>query len=280
MLVRSFVVLVVVALIGAGLYLASPAGRQLLDRMQINAKREENKLRHQSGLPLHGSPDLARLDERLASAGVAIGDPIFIRIFKLESELELWVEKDGRYVLFATYPICRWSGRLGPKLKEGDRQAPEGFYTVSAEQLNPNSRWHRSFNLGFPNAFDRAHGRTGSFLMVHGGCGSVGCYAMTDAGVDEIWRFITAALEKDKAAVPVHVFPFRLSDRKLASRAKAYPWAGFWADLKKGHDLFEASFVPPVVSVCDGRYVVAPGSAGSVGKPIEENCRPNLAGNS
>ena len=81
---------------------------------------------------------------------------------------------------FATYPICLWSGRLGPKLREGDRQAPEGFYTVSAEQLNPNSRWHRSFSLGFPNAFDQAHGRTGSFIMVHGGCPSIGCYAMTD----------------------------------------------------------------------------------------------------
>ncbi len=111
--------------------------------------------------------------------GVAMGVPVYVRIFKLEHELEIWVEKDGRFVRFATYPICLWSGRLGPKLKEGDRQAPEGFYTVDAEQLNPNSRMHRSFSLGFPNLYDQAHGRTGSFLMVHGGCASVGCYAVT-----------------------------------------------------------------------------------------------------
>ena len=107
-----------------------------------------------------------------------------------------------RFERFATYPICRWSGRLGPKFREGDRQAPEGFYTVDAEQLNPNSRMHRSFNLGFPNAYDQAHGRTGSFLMVHGGCASIGCYAVTDPAVDEIWRMVTAALEQGQARFP------------------------------------------------------------------------------
>ena len=152
-----------------------------------------------AGEPLAGTPDLAQLDERLAAHGVKLGVPVYVRIFKLESELELWMEKDGRFVRFATYPICLWSGRLGPKLREGDRQAPEGFYTVADEQLNPNSRWHRSFNLGFPNAFDQAHGRTGSFIMVHGGCVSIGCYAMTDPVVDEIWRLVTAALDSGQA---------------------------------------------------------------------------------
>ncbi len=276
---RVIVVLLILAAIGAGLFLTSPEGRLLLDRIQINAKREENRARHQAGLPLPGTPDLARLDERLAEKEVKLGDPIFIRIFKLESELELWAEKDGRYVLFATYPICRWSGRLGPKLKEGDRQAPEGFYTVGAEQLNPNSRWHRSFNLGFPNELDRAHGRTGSFLMVHGGCGSVGCYAMTDKGVDEIWRFITAALDGRQENVPVHVFPFRMTESNLAARKKAYAWESFWSDLKAGHDLFEANHIPPAVSVCNGRYAFAPGTTEGAGKAIAEECAPSLAGN-
>ena len=113
---------------------------------------------------------------------------MFVRIFKLGSQLEIWMEKDGSYRLFATYPICLWSGRLGPKLAEGDRQAPEGFYAVTKDELNPNSRWHRSFSLGFPNAFDRAQGRTGSFIMVHGGCQSIGCFAMTNDVVDEIWQ--------------------------------------------------------------------------------------------
>jgi len=131
--------------------------------------RFEKHVRLRMGLPLRGTPDLTRLVARLDEKKLKIGAPVFIRIFKQESELELWMMRDDRFTLFAKYPICRWSGRLGPKLKEGDHQSPEGFYTVSSRQLNPNSRWHRSFNLGFPNSFDRSHGRTGSFLMVHGG---------------------------------------------------------------------------------------------------------------
>ncbi len=171
-----------------------------------------------AGKPLPGTPDLARLDARLEAAGIAPGMPVYLRVFKLESELELWVEKDGRFELFATYPMCMWSGRLGPKLREGDRQAPEGFYTVSKDALNPNSRMHLSFNLGFPNVYDRGKGRTGSFLMVHGGCASIGCYAVTDAVVDEIWAFVTAALDQGQARIPVHAFPFRMTERNLRLR--------------------------------------------------------------
>jgi murein L,D-transpeptidase YafK len=204
--------------------------------------------------------------------------PVVLRIFKLDSELELWVEKNGRFVRFATYPICLWSGRLGPKLKEGDKQAPEGFYTVALEQLNPNSRWHRAFNLGYPNAFDQAQGRYGSFLMVHGGCSSIGCYAMTDRVVDELWQFVTAALEQGQLRVPVHVFPFRMTAHNLALR-KGGRWGNFWADLKKGNDLFEATRVPPVVSLCKGRYVFEPGTSATIGSAVEERCPPEVAGN-
>ena len=174
------------------------------------------------------------------------------------------MEKDGRYRLFATYPICLWSGRLGPKLKEGDLQAPEGFYSVTKEQLNPNSRWHRSFNLGFPNAFDRSHERTGSFLMVHGGCLSVGCFAMTNDVVDEIWRLVTAALDAGQPAFDVQVFPFRMTERNLAMRRQDR-WGEFWADLKRGYDAFENTHRPPAISVCDGRYVVAEANAPAAG---------------
>ena len=277
-MLRALALIFVVALAGAGFFLLTPEGRQLLDRVRINMMRADNQARFRSGLALPGTPDLARLNARLATKGVRLGVPVVVRIFKLESELELWVEKDGRYARFATYPICLWSGRLGPKLKEGDRQAPEGFYTVAAEQLNPNSRWHRSFNLGFPNAFDQSHGRYGSFLMVHGGCTSIGCFAMTDPVVDEIWQFVTAALDQGQARVPVHVFPFRMTDRNVKAR-KGYRWEGFWADLKKGYDMFEASHVPPVVSVCKGRYVFEAGSTETVGRPIEERCPPEVAGN-
>jgi len=275
---QAFTLIFVLALIGGGFYLLTPEGRELIDRVRVNMMRSENKALYRSGKPLPGTPDLARLDERLAAEGVSLGVPVVVRIFKLESELELWVEKDGRFVRFATYPICLWSGRLGPKLKEGDRQAPEGFYTVAAEQLNPNSRMHRSFSLGFPNIFDQAHGRTGSFLMVHGGCASIGCYAVTDPAVDEIWRVVTAALDQGQERFPVHAFPFRMTESNVKAR-RGSPWDGFWADLKKGYDLFEASKVPPVVSVCNGRYVFEGGSTETASNEVEEHCPPEVAGN-
>jgi len=205
-----------------------------------------------------------------------MGVPVYIRIFKLESELELWVEKDGRFVRFATYPICLWSGRLGPKLREGDRQAPEGFYTVDAEWLNPNSVMHRSFNLGFPNLYDQAHGRTGSFLMVHGGCASVGCYAVTHPVVDEIWRLVTAALDKGQPRFAVHAFPFRMTDRNLKLR-QGSKWESFWSELKQGYDLFEPSHVPPAVSVCKGHYVFEAGTVATANGLVEERCPPEVA---
>jgi len=278
MLRHLLVSLFLLALVGGAYFLFTPQGRQLIDRVHINMMRAEHKTLYGAGKPLPGTPDLARLDARLQAEGVRLGAPVYVRIFKLESELELWVEKDGRFQRFATYPICLWSGRLGPKLKEGDRQAPEGFYTVAKEQLNPNSRWHRSFNLGFPNTYDRGKGRTGSLLMVHGGCSSIGCYAMTDNVVDEIWRFVTAALDDGQARIPVHVFPFRMTERNLRLR-KGDRWSGFWADLKKGYDLFEASHVPPKVSVCEGRYAFEAGSPATVGGAVEERCPPEVAGN-
>jgi murein L,D-transpeptidase YafK len=275
---RAIVVILVIALGAGGYYLLTPEGRQLIDRVHINLTRSDYKARFRSGETLPGTPDLARLDTRLAAKGLSLGDPVFIRIFKLDSELELWIKKDGRFVRFATYPICLWSGRLGPKLKEGDRQAPEGFYTVDSDALNPNSRMHRSFNLGFPNAFDQAHGRTGSFLMVHGGCASVGCYAVTDPVVDEIWRLVTAALDKGQPRFAVHVFPFRMTERNLRLR-RGQEWDGFWANLKQGYDLFETAHVPPAVAVCQGRYVFGPGNIEAATPIIEQRCPPEIAAN-
>lgn len=247
------------------------AGR---DPFAIDHERRVRRMLAAAGLPLPGTPDLAALDERLAAERLRLGAPVMIRIFKAEFELELWMLRDGRFVRFASYPICRWSGRLGPKLAEGDRQAPEGFYAVDAKALNPNSRWHRSFDIGFPNAFDRAHGRTGTFLMVHGGCGSIGCYAMTDAVIDEVWRLVTAALAKGQARIPVHIFPFRMTGETMA-RQRGHPWYGFWRDLKTGHDHFEARLLPPRVTVCGGRYRFAPAaSQRDWTSAIVANCPP------
>jgi murein L,D-transpeptidase YafK len=193
------------------------------------------------------------LDQRLAAKGLSRGMPVFIRIMKESSELELWMKGRSGWVLMSSYPICAWSGNLGPKLKEGDHQSPEGFYVVNRRAMNPNSNYHLSFNLNFPNAYDRAHGRTGSFLMVHGECASVGCYAMTNPGIEDIYGLVEAAQRNGQSGVPVHVFPFRMTDANLA-RHRDSPWLGYWRNLKEGWDWFEARNAPPVAHACGRKY--------------------------
>jgi murein L,D-transpeptidase YafK len=181
---------------------------------------------------------------------------IFVRIFKEESELEIWKARDdGRFYHFKTYPICMWSGELGPKIRTGDKQAPEGFYTVTRSQMNPKSSFHLSFNLGYPNAYDRAHGRTGEFLMVHGKCTSAGCYAMTDGLVEEIYALAREQFEAGHESFEVHAFPFRMTDENMA-RHRGHPAYRFWQTLKEGYDFFEIARQPPRIAVCERRYLV------------------------
>jgi murein L,D-transpeptidase YafK len=199
------------------------------------------------------SPETVSL---IGKKGMQPGAPIFVRIFKEESELEIWkMRDDGRFYHFKTYPICNWSGELGPKIKEGDKQAPEGFYTISQNQLNPNSKYYLAFNLGYPNAYDRAHGRTGKALMVHGKCKSAGCYAMTDALAEEIYALARDAFRNGQTSFEVHAFPFRMTQEKL-DRFKKHKWYAFWKTLKEGYDFFETHRVPPAIAVCERRYVV------------------------
>jgi murein L,D-transpeptidase YafK len=192
----------------------------------------------------------------LATKGMKQESAIFVRIFKEESELEIWkVKDDGRFYHFKTYPICAWSGTLGPKVKVGDKQAPEGFYTVTPGQMNPNSQFHLAFNLGFPNAYDKANGRTGDALMVHGDCKSAGCFAMTDALIEEIYILAREAFQGGQRQFHVHAFPFRLTDANMARHSKD-KWYPFWKTLKEGYDSFEKSQVPPKVAVCSSKYLV------------------------
>lgn len=212
--------------------------------------------------------DRTKLHGELGARGFALGDAAHLRIFKRERVLELWLRRpEAQFVLFKTYPICNFSGGLGPKLREGDRQAPEGFYRVAARQLNPHSRHHLAFNLGFPNAYDRALERTGSALMVHGGCSSVGCFAMTDPQIDEIYAVVEAALHQGQDEVDVAIFPFRLAHEALASEAHS-TWLQFWQNLKQGADLFEATGAPPKVAACKGSYVFGEAALGPDCTPI------------
>ena len=192
----------------------------------------------------------------LGRKGMDAQAPIFIRIFKEESELEVWKQRDdGRYYHFKTYPICNWSGDLGPKVKHGDRQAPEGFYTVTREQMNPDSKFHLAMNIGYPNAFDRSQRRTGEFLMIHGKCKSAGCYAMTDALIEEIYAMARESFLGGHDSFQVHAFPFQMTNENMARHTKheAYP---FWKTLKEGYDYFELTRQVPTVAVCNRRYFV------------------------
>jgi murein L,D-transpeptidase YafK len=195
------------------------------------------------------------LKNELSKKGLKYGAPIFIRIFKDPGVLEVWVESDdGTFEVFKEYEICSFSGSLGPKLKKGDKQSPEGFYFVNAGRLNPFSRFHLSFNLGYPNRYDRIHGRTGSALMVHGNCVSIGCYAMTDSYINEIYTLAVAALKSGQPFFRVHSFPFKLETDKL-SKYRGNKWLPFWLNLKDGYDYFIKHKKPPSVEVSNGKYV-------------------------
>jgi murein L,D-transpeptidase YafK len=192
----------------------------------------------------------------LGKKGMDPQAPIFVRVFKEESELEVWKQRsDGHFYHFKTYPICNWSGDLGPKVKQGDRQAPEGFYTVARDQMNPDSKYHLAFNLGFPNVYDRAQGRTGDYLMIHGKCKSAGCYAMTDALMEEIYAIARESFLGGNDTFQVHAFPFRMTEANMKRHQNHEAYA-FWATLKEGYDYFEVSRQLPTVAVCSKRYVV------------------------
>jgi murein L,D-transpeptidase YafK len=181
--------------------------------------------------------------------------PILVRIFKEESELEVWKQDNGgSFALLKTYPICRWSGELGPKIKLGDRQAPEGFYTITPGQMNPNSSYYLAINTGFPNSYDRANGRTGEFLMIHGDCSSAGCYAMTDEQIAEIYALARESFFGGQKAFQIQAYPFRMTPLNMAKHRDS-PSMAFWKMIKEGYDHFEVTHQEPRVDVCDKHYV-------------------------
>ncbi|MGO4666807.1 L,D-transpeptidase family protein [Bosea sp. 2RAB26] len=208
----------------------------------------------------HLQPLPPRLVAEMSGKGMTQADPILVRLFKQESELEVWKrDRSGQYALLKTYPMCRWSGQLGPKKREGDRQAPEGFYTVTADLMNPRSQFYLSFNLGYPNALEQAQGYTGSALMVHGACTSAGCYAMTDEGVTEIYGLAREAFAGGQRSFQVQALPFRMTPQNMA-RHRNNPNIAFWRNLKEGSDHFEATKQPPALAACGRRYVFNPGA--------------------
>ncbi len=186
--------------------------------------------------------------------GLSLGDPIFIRIFKAEKVLEIWVKSGSVYKLFKKYWVCYFSGGLGTKKKEGDGKSPEGFYFVRPSQLNPWSSFHLSFNIGYPNKFDRENGYTGGLIMVHGNCVSIGCYAMTDTRIKEIYTIIHKAFEKGQPFFRIHIFPFKMTDNNMR-KYRSKKWTEFWKNLKDGYEYFKEHKIPPDVSVKNKKYI-------------------------
>jgi murein L,D-transpeptidase YafK len=209
-----------------------------------------------------------QMEAKIEQKNMTKESPILVRIFKQEAELEVWKEdRSGRFALLETYPICRWSGQLGPKIREGDRQAPEGFYTITPAQLNPNSNYYLSFNMGYPNAYDRAWGRTGSQLMVHGDCSSRGCYAVTDQQITEIYALARESFVGGQRSFQVQAYPFRMTPLNMAKH-RNNPSMAFWKMIKRGYDHFEVSHLEPKVDVCQKHYVFnAEPPAGSAKPP-------------
>jgi len=196
-----------------------------------------------------------KLIQAMVEKNMDLNSPILVRIFKQEAELEVWKQdRDGRFALLKTYPICRWSGDLGPKVREGDRQAPEGFYTISPAQMNPQSAYYLSFNTGYPNAFDQALGRTGGQLMVHGDCSSRGCYAMTDEQIAEIYSLGRESFFGGQRAFQLQAFPFKMTPINMAKH-RNNPNMPFWKMIKEGYDHFEVTRQEPKVDFCEKKYV-------------------------
>ena len=195
-----------------------------------------------------------RLQIEMDENDLKLGNNIFIRIFKNTAILELWMKKDTQYILFKAYSICDFSGYLGPKLREGDQQSPEGFYSVGINQLNPWSNYHLSFNIGFPNEYDLVHKRSGSALMVHGSCSSAGCFAMMDHQMNEIYTIAASALQSGQQYFSVHIFPFKMTWKNLALHRQS-EWLNFWENLKEGYDFFLDHGIPPRIEVDNERYV-------------------------
>jgi murein L,D-transpeptidase YafK len=198
------------------------------------------------------SPEMISLLEK---KNMPKDSPVLVRVFKEESELEVWKQDStGRFELLKVYPICRWSGELGPKVREGDRQAPEGFYSISPGLMNPNSNYYLAINMGFPNAYDKANGRSGAFLMIHGDCSSRGCYAMTDEQIGEIYSLAREAFLGGQKAFQIQAYPFRMTPANLA-RHRNNPNMPFWKMIKEGNDHFLVTHMEPKVDVCERHYV-------------------------
>ena len=167
--------------------------------------------------------------------------------------MEVWIRSGRQYKLFDSYVICTYSGGLGTKTREHDGKCPEGFYTITPGQLQPMSQYHLAMNIGYPNTYDRQHGYTGNEIMIHGNCVSIGCYAMGDYGIDDIYTLVYESLLHGQRSVQVDIYPFKMTNERMDAYSE-WPQIKFWKNLKQGYDIFEQTHIPAMVTVVNKNY--------------------------
>lgn len=189
---------------------------------------------------------------------------IYLRAFKSEKEIELWGKNksDLKYTLIKTYDVCRTSGELGPKRKQGDLQIPEGFYHIN--RFNPQSNFYLSLGINYPNKSDRVLGnkaKLGGDIFIHGACVTVGCLPITNDLIKELYIFCVEARNNGQTNIPVTIFPSKLSAKEFAGLTDKYSSdsdkIGLWTDLKKGYDYFnKTNQLPTIGFLNNGRHDV------------------------
>ena len=179
---------------------------------------------------------------------------IFIRVFKQELLLEVWVLKDSSYRLFREYGLCAGSGSLGPKRKQGDKQIPEGVYHI--DRFNASSRYHLSLGIDYPNPSDRVHGdarKPGGDIFIHGSCASIGCVSVHDEEIEEVYLLAVHASSSGQSEIPVHIFPLRMDPIAVGGLKNANlmktPWHNLWDSLQPVYRAFEKSHRVPQVRI-------------------------------
>lgn len=212
-----------------------------------------------------------RLKKEFASAKAAWPpSQVFLRGFKLEGELELWARGEGEgqaLVRVRTFFVCAKSGSLGPKLKSGDGQVPEGVYRIN--RFNPRSSYHLSLGINYPNRVDlvRSKGLSpGGDIFIHGDCVTIGCLPLTDEPMEELYLSVMLARDEGQRSLPVHLFPchFESPECRAILESAAPKRQRFWASLQKIDRAFRATkTVPDVREGRDGVYRVA----GVAGRP-------------
>lgn len=229
-------------------FLMNPLPQNIFKQKQLKFERVQNAYQEKWEL----------LRKQLTIAGVKENFELLIIVFKHESILNVWLKakSQSRYKHFKTYNFSAVSGNLGPKIKEGDLQIPEGFYHIQA--FNPQSKYHLSLGLNYPNKVDEwrsGKNKPGSEIYLHGGNETQGCMPLTDDKIKEVYILAIEAKNNGQTQIPVYIFPFKMNEDNMEKLTTEHPQNQFfWENLKQGYDYFEKHGALPKIDECEGKY--------------------------